>query len=175
MRSKVKDSQSQIAAYLVKYLNYKEVSMKISDTIEHFIREMLAEDESIELKRNELASQFKCVPSQINYVISTRFTTERGYSVESRRGGGGYIKITRIGREGTNNVIMHILNSIGDNLDVMTMEAIVKNLYGGELVSAREAKIMLASCGSSALREINDGEFKNRIRSRIFKNILINL
>ena len=149
--------------------------MKISDTIELFIREMLAEDESIELKRNELANHFKCVPSQINYVISTRFTTERGYMVESRRGGGGYIKISRIGKDSASNIIMHILNSVGDNLDVMTMEAIVKNLYGGELISAREAKIILASCGSSALREINDGEFKNRIRSTIFKNILINL
>lgn len=149
--------------------------MKISDTIELFIREMLNEDGSIELKRNELANQFKCVPSQINYVISTRFTTERGYSVESRRGGGGYIKITKVGRENNNAVIMHILNSIGDRLDLLTMEAIVKNLYGGEIITAREAKIILASCGSSALREINDGEFKNRIRSTIFKNILINL
>lgn len=149
--------------------------MKISDTIEHFIRELLSEDESIELKRNELANHFKCVPSQINYVISTRFTTERGYSVESRRGGGGYIKITRIGRDGNQNIIMHVLNSIGDHLDVMTMEAIVKNLYGGEIITQREAKLILASCGSSALREINDGQFKNRIRSTIFKNILINL
>lgn len=149
--------------------------MKISDTIERFIRDMLAEDESIELKRNELANYFKCVPSQINYVISTRFTTERGYSVESRRGGGGYIKITRVSRDSGSNIIMHVLNSIGDNLDIMTMEAIVKNLYGSEIITSREAKLMLASCGSSALREINDGEFKNRIRSKIFKNILINL
>lgn len=149
--------------------------MKISDTIERFIREMLADDESIELKRNELANQFNCVPSQINYVISTRFTNERGYSVESRRGGGGYIKITRIGKVREGNVIMHILNSIGDTLDVMTMEAIVKNLYGGELITAREAKLILAGCGSSALREINDGEFKNRIRATVFKNILVNL
>ena len=149
--------------------------MKISDTIEMFIRDMLNNDESVELKRNELASHFNCVPSQINYVISTRFTNERGYSVESRRGGGGYIKITRIGRGGTHNLIMHVLNSIGDNLDVMTMDAIVKNLYGEGLVTPREVKIILASCGSSALREINDGEFKNRIRSTIFKNILINL
>lgn len=148
--------------------------MKISDNIERFIRDMLLNDESIELKRNELANYFKCVPSQINYVISTRFTTERGYCVESRRGGGGYIKITRVGNGG-NNAIMHVLNSIGDNLDLMTMEAIVKNLYGGEFISKREAKLMLASCGTSALREINDGEFKNRIRSTIFKNILVNL
>ena len=149
--------------------------MKISDNIERFIREMLAEDESIELKRNELANYFKCVPSQINYVISTRFTTERGFSVESRRGGGGYIKITKVGSKSGNAVIMHVLNSVGESLDVLTMEAIVKNLYGGEYITEREAKIILASCGSSALREINDGEFKNRIRSRIFKNILVNL
>ncbi len=149
--------------------------MKISDTIEMFIRDMLAEDQSIELKRNELANYFKCVPSQINYVISTRFTNERGYCVESRRGGGGFIKITRVSGGGEVNALMHVLNSIGDHLDVMTMDAIVKNLYGGNLITEREAKLILASCGSSALREINDGEFKNRIRSTIFKNILINL
>ena len=149
--------------------------MKISDTIEMFIREMLANDESVELKRNELANYFKCVPSQINYVISTRFTNERGYCVESRRGGGGFIKITRVGSGEETNALMHVLNSVGAHLDVMTMEAIVKNLYGGEIINEREAKLILASCGSSALREINDGEFKNRIRSTIFKNILINL
>ncbi len=69
--------------------------MKLSNIIEEFIKEMLAENREIELQRNELANRFNCVPSQINYVISTRFSPERGYSVESRRGGGGDIKITR--------------------------------------------------------------------------------
>ena len=104
--------------------------MKISDSIEHFIREMFEEKNSIELKRNELAQYFNCVPSQINYVISTRFTTERGYVVESRRGGGGHIRITRINL-GRNEQIMHIINSIGSALDVMTLEAIVNTLYVG--------------------------------------------
>ena len=70
--------------------------MKISDNIENFIRELFGAENSIELRRNELASYFNCVPSQINYVIQTRFTTERGYIVESRRGGGGHIRITRV-------------------------------------------------------------------------------
>ena len=151
--------------------------MATSDLIARFIMDSIEESERgfAELQRSALAEMFSCVPSQINYVISTRFSPEHGYVVESRRGGGGYIKITRIGRDGNQSIIMHVLNSIGDHLDVMTMEAIVKNLYGGEIITAREAKLILASCGSSALREINDGQFKNRIRSTIFKNMLINL
>ena len=89
--------------------------MKISDSIETFIRELLEAQSSVELKRNELASYFNCVPSQINYVIQTRFTTERGYLVESRRGGGGYVKITRVQLE-NNNLIEHILNNIERDL-----------------------------------------------------------
>ena len=80
--------------------------MKISDNIENFICELFDAKNSIELRRNELASYFNCVPSQINYVISTRFTTERGYVVESRRGGGGHIRITRMNL-GRNEQIMH--------------------------------------------------------------------
>ena len=69
---------------------------QLSDTIERFIMELMAEDGEAELQRNKLASQFQCAPSQINYVISTRFTSQQGYVVESRRGGGGYIRIIRL-------------------------------------------------------------------------------
>ena len=109
--------------------------MKISDSIENFIREMFEENTSIELRRNELAQYFNCVPSQINYVISTRFTTERGYVVESRRGGGGHIKITRLNL-GRNEQIMHIINSVGQSVDVMTVEAIVNTLYVGGIMTS---------------------------------------
>ena len=109
--------------------------MKISDTIESFIRELLNEsDKSIELKRNELASYFNCVPSQINYVISTRFTTQRGYIVESRRGGGGHIKITKVNID-TNDTLRHILSNIGNSIDVLTLEAICETLYINEIIN----------------------------------------
>ena len=146
--------------------------MKISDSIENFIREMFEHDGSVELKRNELAQHFNCVPSQINYVISTRFTNERGYIVESRRGGGGYIKITRLNLS-RNERIMHIIQSIGDSVDVMTVEAIVNTLYVNNIMNGDEAKLILAACSNNALSVVSDGVAKNRIRASIFKNLLL--
>ena len=146
--------------------------MKISDSIENFIREMFEEQTSIELKRNELAQDFNCVASQIYYVISTRFTTERGYVVESRRGGGGHIKITRINL-GRNEQIMHIINSIGQSVDVMTVEAIVNTLYVKGIMSAQEAKIIMTACSNNSLSMITDGGARNKVRASIFKNLLL--
>ena len=146
--------------------------MKMSDTIENFIRELFEDENSIELKRNELALYFNCVPSQINYVISTRFTTERGYIVESRRGGGGHIKITRVAM-GRNDGIRHVLSSIGDSLDVMTAEAIINNLYMSEVLNTEQAKLILTACSNNSLSPVSDGFLKNRIRASIFKNLLL--
>ncbi len=146
--------------------------MKISDTIENFIRELFDEDNSVELKRNELALYFNCVPSQINYVIQTRFTTERGYIVESRRGGGGHIKITRIAMS-RNDAIRHIISNIGDSLDILTAEAIVDSLYSNETLSRDQAKLILTACSNNALSPISDGLLKNRVRASIFKNLLL--
>ncbi len=146
--------------------------MKMSDTIENFIRELFDNENSIELRRNELALYFNCVPSQINYVISTRFTTERGYIVESRRGGGGHIKITRIA-VGRNDALRHVLSSIGDAIDVLTVEAIIDNLYTGEVINDEQAKLILSACSNNALSPIADGFLKNRVRASIFKNLLL--
>lgn len=146
--------------------------MKMSDTIENFIRELFEDENSIELKRNELAGYFNCVPSQINYVISTRFTTERGYIVESRRGGGGHIKITRVAVS-RNDALRNVLTGIGDSLDVMTAEAIIDNLYTGEVINAEQAKLILSACSNNALSPISDGVLKNRVRASIFKNLLL--
>jgi len=146
--------------------------MKMSDVIENFIRELFEDENSIELKRNELAGYFNCVPSQINYVISTRFTTERGYIVESRRGGGGHIKITRVAMN-RNDGIRHILSSIGDSLDVMTAEALVNTLYINETLNEEQAKLILTACSNNALSPIADGNLKNRVRASIFKNLLL--
>lgn len=146
--------------------------MKISDTIENFIRELFEDEQSVELKRNELASYFNCVPSQINYVISTRFTTERGYIVESRRGGGGHIKITRIAMD-RNDTIRHVLNSIGNSIDVMTAEAIVDTLFLNEVITADQAKLIMTACSNNALSPIADGNLKNQVRASMFKNLLL--
>ena len=149
--------------------------MKISDVIESFIGDMFSSDDSIELKRNELASYIGCVPSQINYVIQTRFTTERGYIVESRRGGGGYIKITKVNMD-TQSLVRHMLESLGDKVDIGTCEAIVANLMSNEIIDEKNAKIILASVSDNALRTvISNGDARNILRAVIIKNILINL
>ena len=146
--------------------------MKISDSIESFIRDLLEAQTSVELKRNELASYFNCVPSQINYVIQTRFTTERGFLVESRRGGGGYVKITRV-ELGNNDMIEHILGSLGRSVDIMTIEAILNSLYVNNIIGSAEAKIIMTACSNNALSAIPDGPLKNRVRADIFKNLLL--
>ncbi len=146
--------------------------MKISDTIENFIRELFDDENSIELKRNELAMYFNCVPSQINYVISTRFTAERGYIVESRRGGGGHIRITRVAMS-RNEAIRHVINSVGESLDAMSAEGIVNNLYINEAISAETAKLILGACSNNSLAPIADPVLKNRVRASIFKNLLL--
>lgn len=146
--------------------------MKMSDVIENFIRELFENETSIELKRNELAGYFNCVPSQINYVISTRFTTERGYIVESRRGGGGHIKITRVAMN-RNDGIRHILSSIGDSLDIMTAEALVNTLYINKTINENQAKLIIGACSNNSLSPIADGMLKNRVRASIFKNLLL--
>lgn len=149
--------------------------MKISDVIESFIGDMFSSDDSIELKRNELASYIGCVPSQINYVIQTRFTNERGYIVESRRGGGGYIKITKVNMD-TQSLVRHMLESLGDKVDIGTCEAIVANLMSNEIIDEKNAKIILASVSDNALRTvISNGDARNILRAVIIKNILINL
>ena len=148
------------------------IQLKISDSIENFICEMLNADNSVELKRNELAAYFNCVPSQINYVIHTRFTTERGYIVESRRGGGGHIRITKIKLD-NNSMISHVLNSIGDNVDIMTVEAILNTLFVNNIISGNEAKLIMAACSNNALSSIGDGALKNKVRADIFKNLLL--
>ena len=91
--------------------------MRLSDSIETFIKALLAEDEqSVELKRNELAEYFGCAPSQINYVLATRFTLDDGYVIESRRGGGGYIRIVRVMGSDQQQLMYLINERIGQSI-----------------------------------------------------------
>ncbi len=148
--------------------------MKISDLIESFIIDSLGEEAQIELKRNELANALGCVPSQINYVISTRFTNERGYIVESKRGGGGYIKISRVVvPEG--DMFMHIVNTIGPTIDAETVCAILNNLIADRIISKETGKIIMTACSDGALSIVQNMQARNAIRASIFKKILMNL
>ena len=103
--------------------------MGITDLIASFLQDSLetAEDGVLEVQRSDLAQRFNCVPSQINYVMSTRFSPERGYIVESRRGGNGYIRITRV-RVDRQTLMMHVINSLGDSVDLASARAILSNL-----------------------------------------------
>ena len=141
--------------------------MGISDRIETFLIELLKNEdqEYLEIGRNELASIFQCVPSQINYVISTRFNPEHGYLVESRRGGGGCLRIRRI--EVTDDV-SHVLSSMKDPLDVPGAKAIVSFLYDRKRITAGEAKMLLA-CSESLKKA---GSEQNKLRAETFKNMI---
>ena len=148
--------------------------MLLSDMIESIINEMLKENEGlIEFKRNDIAIKFGCVPSQINYVISTRFSPEHGYIVESRRGGGGFIRITRVAME-PELLIMHTVNAIGERVDLNTSAALVANLRQGGAISDAGARLILSAIGNSALRPALLEE-RDKLRASILKQMLINI
>lgn len=148
--------------------------MRISETIESFIKKMLtqADGGTIDLQRNELANQLGCVPSQINYVISTRFTNEHGYIVESKRGGGGYIRITRIQLD-RESYLMHIINCIGNSLTAGEAAVFINNCRDSGFVSKRELNLLLSAAGDNSLA-LQQPE-RDIIRARILKNMLLTL
>ncbi|HOK42598.1 MAG TPA: CtsR family transcriptional regulator [Thermoclostridium caenicola] len=148
---------------------------RLSDLIEEFIKSMINDmDGAIEIQRNELASRFNCVPSQINYVISTRFTNEKGYYVESRRGGGGYISIRRLNTNSAADYIMHIITSIGDKISQHTCEVFINNFVDYNIISNREAMLMRAATSDKALMEV-PMDRRDDVRAMILKNMLTSL
>lgn len=126
----------------------------VSEIIEQYLKQILqhSPDGIIEIQRNELADQFNCVPSQINYVISTRFTLEKGYVVESKRGGGGYIRIQKIELNSHKAVLDHIFQTIGNNIDQNTSEGLIYSLKERGYLSAREAALMKAAVSRDVLK-----------------------
>ena len=134
---------------------------------------MLNESEAntAEIQRNELASIIGCVPSQINYVLSSRFTPEHGYIIESRRGGGGYIKIKRI-RLDKSSALMHIINSIGPTLDGVAARVLIENSLNMELINENTAALMSTAISSRVLREI-PVMFHDSFRASILKQMLM--
>ena len=124
----------------------------LSDHIEQFIMAMLDEEDQAELQRNKLASQFHCAPSQINYVLSTRFTNAKGYIIESRRGGGGYIRIVRI-REDAHDLLQYALEKIGDERRLSEQDArgLITRLCQSGAVDQKTANMMYAAISERAL------------------------
>ncbi len=114
----------------------------LSDKIENHIKGMLAQDSFIKFQRNEIARKFNCVPSQINYVLKTRFSLENGYIVESQRGGGGYIKIKKIEYESKDDLLKKILEQIGDSISQHDSYSILNKLYEEEVIRLREKEML---------------------------------
>lgn len=145
--------------------------MNLSNVIAQMISEMLDGKDEVEFRRNTLAQDLGCVPSQINYVISSRFTPERGYIVESRRGGGGFIKIAKVNCNGE-TLLMHVVNSVGDSIDENTCRGHLVNLVYRELLSKRDAKLILTAVSDSCLKAA-PAEVRDKVRASIFKQLLI--
>mgnify|MGYP002802146941 FL=1 len=146
--------------------------MRISDSVAKYIVDLLnQENGTAEIQRNELANSLGCVPSQINYVLTSRFTPEQGYIVESRRGGGGYIRITRM-RLSKSDMIMHIVNSVGDSLDAATARAMTGNLLQSGMLDNSSAALIRAACSEQSLAAV-PMELRDVGRAAIYKNLLL--
>jgi len=146
----------------------------ISSAIAQVILDMLEASETghAEIQRNLLAQSLGCVPSQINYVIASRFSPELGFIVESRRGGGGYIRIRRVSVE-RGAALPALVNSIGRQIDEATLRAHISNLYGQKLISGEAAALMRAAAGDPALRGLPAGAVRDMVRAAIFKQCLL--
>ena len=148
---------------------------RLSDIIESFLKALINEEEgAVEIQRNELANKFNCVPSQINYVISTRFTNDKGYYVESRRGGGGYISIKRLNADSAGDYLMHIISSVGDRISQHTCEVFINNFVDYNIIEYREAMLMKAATSDKVLMEI-PMDRRDDIRAIILKKMLVSL
>jgi transcriptional regulator of stress and heat shock response len=147
----------------------------ISDIIEQYLKQVLhmSEKDIVEIKRSEIAHKFQCVPSQINYVINTRFTLERGYIVESKRGGGGYIRIIKVKAQNGSQLIDQLLSLIGGRISQSNAEDIIHRLVEEKVISEREANIMLSVMDRSVL--YIDLPHRDELRARMLKAMLTSL
>ena len=148
---------------------------RISDSIEAILKKMIDQNQgSVEITRSELADIVKCVPSQITYVLTTRFTNGQGYLVESRRGGGGWIRISRVVHDSPANYLMHALNNIGDHLSQHQSTVLVRNFIDYGVISKNIADLILAAVSDQALSDL-EPDIRDQIRMKIFKNMLTSL
>jgi len=147
---------------------------KMSDLIEVFIKELLEDSvgDPVEIQRNELAGYFKCAPSQINYVLTTRFSMDKGYLIESHRGGGGSIKIVQM-QLSSDDMKSRLLKEIGDSITALKAEQITDLLADKGLVTEKEARLMKAATNDRAIAA--PVSIKNELRAGILKNMLLSV
>lgn len=148
--------------------------LRLSDSIESFIKAMMSEESTeVELKRNELAEYFGCAPSQINYVLATRFSPDHGYLTESRRGGGGYIRIVRVVESGPHRLMYLVNERIGDSLSEEECMRLISQLKEQRIVTENEASLMAASLNKRALGIPVPDTMKGALRARMMKSMLM--
>ena len=148
-------------------------NQNMSDLIENYLKNVLHKNETVEIRRSEIADRFNCVPSQINYVINTRFTIQQGYVVESKRGGGGYIRIMKVNLVDDMDIIDALLEVVPEELSIKQANHILQNLYDNELLSKREAQLLNIAMSKESLTEAE--QCSDQLRSNMMKNILTSL
>ena len=149
-------------------------NQNISDIIEAYLKQILADSQEVEIRRSEIANQFNVVPSQINYVIKTRFTIQDGYVVRSKRGGGGYIRIEKVKLLDNLDFIDSLVTAVGDRITRHDGLAVVRSLFEAGTINRREANIMLAAIDKAAVNT-GDRELNERLRAQILISILDHL
>ncbi len=144
----------------------------LSDTIEQFIKELMSEYEGkIELQRNELAQHFNCAPSQINYVLATRFTPDKGYIIESRRGGGGYIRVLRLSIDESDHLFHLVTSRIGESISERDAQDVICRLVESKAVNKREGALMSAAVLDKTLAI--PAMLKDQVRANILKQLVL--
>ncbi|TYO94641.1 CtsR family transcriptional regulator [Desulfallas thermosapovorans] len=146
----------------------------LSNIIEQYLNKLIQQSgqKKVEIQRNELAEKFDCAPSQINYVLATRFTIERGYVVESRRGGGGFVRIVKVPlNTGEMDLLSEVISLVGDRISERRATAILARLLEEELVTPREVAIIKACLGRNVLRIGLPA--RDQLRANILKSILM--
>jgi transcriptional regulator of stress and heat shock response len=160
----------------VKQLHERRGLVKnVSDIIEHYLKTILLKSDGdlVEVKRSELAEQFQCVPSQINYVISTRFTIEKGYLVESKRGGGGFIRIIKVKAHNKAELYNQMLTLLGDKISQSGAEDIIFRLYEESAITKREANLLRSATDRTVLNI--HLPYRDQLRSNILKAMISTL
>ena len=150
--------------------------MRLSDTIEAFIKEMMGEEQQeVEIKRNELAEFFNCAPSQINYVLATRFTPDHGYVTSSQRGGGGYIRIVQVRRSAQDHLSYLLNERIGNDIDAQSAQILCRQLAESGVISLTDAQLMAAAVSPGAFSVPMPEQVKNALRAKILRAMLLSI
>lgn len=146
-------------------------SQNISDIIEAYLKKILADNEQIEIRRSEIAKLFNCVPSQINYVINTRFTEQRGYVVNSKRGGGGYIRIVKVQFLDNRDFLEALIENVDTQISQADTLAIIQKLYDEQILSQKEGNLILAATSPQTLA-VNNKQLEEQLRAQILVAVL---